>query len=49
MRCHLETEQDRKAEALDRYRKIGTKIYRTDVGGNIIVTSDGKSYQITTE
>ena len=33
-------------EAMDRYREIGTKIYRTDISGNITVTSDGKSYQV---
>lgn len=33
-------------EALDRYREVGTKIYRTDIDGNITVTSDGRSYQV---
>ncbi|MCK4648333.1 helix-hairpin-helix domain-containing protein, partial [bacterium] len=33
-------------EAMDRYREIGTKIYRTDIDGNITVTSDGRSYQV---
>lgn len=33
-------------EALDRYREVGTKIYRTDIDGNITVTSDGKRYQV---
>jgi beta-lactamase superfamily II metal-dependent hydrolase len=35
-----------KEEVLDRYREVGTKIYRTDIDGNIIVTSDGRSYQV---
>ncbi len=33
-------------EAMDRYREVGTKIYRTDIDGNITVTSDGRSYQV---
>ncbi len=35
-----------KEEVLDRYREVGTKIYRTDIDGNITVTSDGRSYQV---
>jgi competence protein ComEC len=34
---------------LKRLNRIGTKIYRTDLNGNIIIKTDGKSYLIETE
>lgn len=36
-------------EVLDRLNKIGATIYRTDLNGNIIVKTDGKSIAIDTE
>lgn len=32
---------------IDRWNNIGAKVYRTDLNGNIIVTSDGKSLEIS--
>lgn len=37
------------SEVLDMFKKQGIKIYRTDLNGNIIITSDGKKYKIVTE
>lgn len=34
-------------EALSRFRDIGAEVYRTDLQGDIIVTSDGNEIQIT--
>ena len=36
-------------EIIERWKNIGAKIYRTDLNGNIIVTSDGNKIEITTE
>lgn len=36
-------------EALDRLKAAGVKVYRTDLQGEIKITSDGNSYQITTQ
>ncbi len=35
--------------ALQRLEATGTKIYRTDIHGHILILSDGKSFTITTE
>jgi competence protein ComEC len=35
-------------EALDRFKAIGIKIYRTDLQGEITVTTRGQGYQIQT-
>jgi len=37
------------ANVLQRYKSIGAKIYRTDLNGTIIITTDGCSIQITPE
>jgi len=34
---------------LNALQSIGSKIYRTDTNGNILVTTDGQSYDVTTE
>jgi competence protein ComEC len=36
-------------EVLDRLTQIGSKIFRTDINGNIVIKIDGKSYSIKTE
>ncbi|MEE8329899.1 MAG: MBL fold metallo-hydrolase, partial [Thermodesulfovibrionia bacterium] len=36
-------------EILSRLGQIGAKIYRTDLSGNIILKTDGKTYTIKTE
>jgi uncharacterized protein (DUF736 family) len=36
-------------EIMERANEIGAKIYRTDESGNIIVTTDGKSYSINSK
>jgi len=36
-------------KTLNALRKIDSKIYRTDINGNIIITTDGTSYCITTQ
>ena len=36
-------------ESLDKFKKYGTKVYRTDELGTIIVTSDGDNITITSE
>jgi competence protein ComEC len=36
-------------KTLDALQQIGTKIYRTDLNGSIVVTTDGVSYTITTQ
>lgn len=33
---------------IDRWKNIGATIYRTDINGNIIVTSDGNSIEVST-
>lgn len=38
-----------KQTILDRYNKIGTKIYRTDLNGNIVISTDGKEIAVATE
>lgn len=35
-------------EVLSRFRDADTKLYRTDLQGDIVMTSDGKSLQVTT-
>ena len=35
-------------ETIRRYKKIGSKIYRTDIHGAIIIYTDGKQYKIKT-
>ncbi|NLX01353.1 MAG: MBL fold metallo-hydrolase [Syntrophomonadaceae bacterium] len=37
------------AETLDKLQAAGVKVYRTDLNGNIIVTTDGKTYSVTTQ
>jgi len=37
-----------KPGVLDIYRRVGSRVYRTDQHGNIRVSSDGKSYEIKT-
>ena len=37
------------AETLDKLQAAAVKIYRTDLNGNIIVTTDGKTYAVTTQ
>ncbi len=37
------------AETLDKLQAAAVKIYRTDLNGNIIVTTDGKTYSVTTQ
>ena len=37
------------AETLDKLQAAGVKAYRTDLNGNIIVTTDGKTYSFTTQ
>jgi competence protein ComEC len=36
-------------EALDRFKALGMRIYRTDLQGEITITSKGEGYQIKTE
>jgi len=36
-------------EVLERYQAIGTKLYRTDVNGNVTVITDGFAYNVITE
>ena len=36
------------SETLQRLEAIGTKIYRTDKHGNIIINSNGKEFTVTT-
>ena len=38
-----------KKVVLDRYLKLGTKIYRNDLNGNIVVSTDGEKLSIATE
>ena len=38
-----------KNSTIERYEKIGTKLYRTDINGNIEITSDGKEIKVKTE
>ena len=35
-------------ETIDKLNAVGTKIYRTDESGNILVTSDGSNIQVET-
>ncbi|SDL88332.1 MBL fold metallo-hydrolase [Sediminibacillus halophilus] len=35
-------------EVIDRVRNVGAELYGTDAHGTIMVTTDGKSYQVTT-
>lgn len=37
------------AETLQKLQNVGVKIYRTDLNGNIIVTTNGKTYKVTTQ
>jgi competence protein ComEC len=36
-------------KTLSALKKIGSKIYRTDLNGNIIVTTDGRSFSVSAE
>ena len=37
-------------QTMERYKKLGMKVYETDKNGSITITSDGsKDYKITTE
>ena len=36
-------------EVLDRYKKFNIKVWRTDQGGTIALTSDGKTYSVKEE
>ena len=36
-------------EVLERYKKFNIKVYRTDQGGTIAITSDGKAYSVKEE
>lgn len=36
-------------ETLNALQKIGSKIYRTDLDGNIVITTDGQTYSVVTE
>ena len=37
-------------QTMERYKKLGMKVYETDKDGSITITSDGsKDYKITTE
>ena len=36
-------------KTLARFQKIGSVVYRTDVNGNIVVTTDGNSFTVTPE
>ena len=38
-----------KAETLNRLKNAGTKIYRTDLNGHIILKTDGKTFSLDTE
>ncbi|MDP8247331.1 MAG: ComEC/Rec2 family competence protein [Candidatus Tritonobacter lacicola] len=38
-----------KRNIVDRFERMGSKIYRTDFSGNIIVKSNGKDYEISRE
>lgn len=35
-------------ETLDKFEQSKTKVYRTDLDGTIVVTTDGKKYEVTT-
>mgnify|MGYP000855193826 CR=1 FL=1 len=37
------------AATLDKLQSAGVKVYRTDLNGNIIVTTDGKTYSVSTQ
>jgi beta-lactamase superfamily II metal-dependent hydrolase len=37
------------AQTLNRLSQVGSKIYRTDINGNIVVTSDGNTYTVIPE
>ena len=36
-----------KKSVIDRFERMGSKIYRTDYNGNIVVKSDGKEYEVS--
>jgi len=37
------------ATTIQRLQSVGSQIYRTDIDGTILVTTDGNTYQVTTE
>jgi DNA internalization-related competence protein ComEC/Rec2 len=37
------------SEVIERLKKVGAKMYRTDKQGTITITTDGKNYQVKTE
>ncbi len=37
------------SKTLSALQNIGSKIYRTDTNGNIVITTDGLTYSITTQ
>lgn len=37
------------AETLSKLQAAGVKVYRTDLNGNIVVTTDGKTYSVSTQ
>lgn len=34
------------AEVIELYQNLGTKVYRNDLNGNVVVTADGKNYTV---
>ncbi|WP_006521466.1 Ada metal-binding domain-containing protein [Desulfoscipio gibsoniae] len=36
-------------ETVQRLQNAGAKVYRTDLNGNIVITTDGKSYKVKTQ
>lgn len=36
-------------ETLSNLQRVGSKIYRTDLNGNIVVTTDGQTYSVSTQ
>lgn len=38
-----------KSEIMERWENVGAKVYRTDLNGNIVITSDGENISIKTE
>lgn len=36
-------------ELLNRLKDVGSKVYRTDVDGNIVISTDGKTYSVSTQ
>ena len=36
-------------ELLQRLKDVGSKVYRTDINGDIVIATDGTTYSVSTE